>query len=72
MKNIAQKSLLRLPIRKISEADQAEAVKAIAALQSKIDELLAERDKLVALRDGLRDDLLTGHVPVVAIREAAE
>lgn len=72
MKNIAQKSLLRLPIRKLPESDQADAVKAIAALQAEIDELMAERDKLADLRLGLRDDLLTGRKPVLAIREAAE
>jgi type I restriction enzyme S subunit len=72
MKNIAQKSLLRLPIRKLPESDQADAVKAIAALQAEIDELTAERDKLADLRLGLRDDLLSGRKPVAASREAAE
>lgn len=72
MKNIAQKSLLRLPIRKLPEGDQADAVKAIAALQAAIDELMAERDKLADLRLGLRDDLLTGRKSVVAVREAVK
>lgn len=72
MKNIAQKSLLRLPIRKLPESDQANAVKAIGALQAEIDELMAERQKLADLRLGLRDDLLSGRKPVAAIREAAE
>jgi type I restriction enzyme S subunit len=72
MKNIAQKSLLRLPIRKLPESDQAAAVKAIAALQAEIDELMVARDKLANLRLGLRDDLLTGREPVAAIREATE
>ena len=72
MKNIAQKSLLRLPIRKLPESDQTDAVKAIAALQAEIDELMAERQKLADLRLGLRDDLLNGRRPVATIREAAE
>jgi type I restriction enzyme S subunit len=33
---------------------------------------MSEREKLAALRLGLRDDLLTGRKRVVAIREAAE
>jgi type I restriction enzyme, S subunit len=72
MKNIARKSLLRLPIRKLPEGDQADAMKAVRAMHAEIDTLATERDKLAALRLGLRDDLLTGRVPVVAIREAAE
>lgn len=72
MKNIAQKSLLRLPIRKLPESDQADAVQAIGALQAEIDELMDERQKLADLRLGLRDDLLSGRKLVAAIREAAE
>ncbi len=72
MKNIAQKSLLRLPIRKLPERDQTDAIKTIAALQAEIDGLMAERDKLADLRLGLRDDLLSGRKSVVAVREAAE
>lgn len=72
MKNIARTSLLRLPVRKLPHADQADAMKAVHALQAEIDALMSERGKLAALRLGLRDDLLTGRKPVVAIREAAE
>lgn len=72
MKNIARTSLLRLPLRKLPHADQVDAMKAVHALQAKIDALMSEREKLAALRLGLRDDLLTGRKPVVAIREAAE
>jgi type I restriction enzyme S subunit len=72
MKNIARASLLRLPIRIPSEMDQADAMKVIRALQAEIDTLIAERDKLAALRLGLRDDLLTGRIAVLATREAAE
>jgi hypothetical protein len=72
MKNIARKSLLRLPIRKLPERDQRDAVEAIRRLQSQLDVLRSEHNKLVALRNGLRDDLLTGRVAVVAVREAAE
>lgn len=72
MKNIARTSLLRLPLRKLPHADQVDAMKAVHALQAEIDALMSERGKLAALRLGLRDDLLTGRKPVVAIREAAE
>ena len=72
MKNIAQSSLLRMPLRKLPRADQRDAVDAISALQSHIDLLRIERDKLAALRNGLRDDLLTGRVALAAIKKAAE
>lgn len=72
MKNIARASLLRLPLRKLPHADQVDAMKAVRALQAEIDTLTSERTKLSALREGLRDDLLTGRRPVVAVREAAE
>lgn len=72
MKNIARTSLLRLPLRKLPHADQVDAMKAVHALQAEMDALMSEREKLAALRLGLRDDLLTGRKPVVAIREAAE
>lgn len=72
MKNIARTSLLRLPLRKLPHSDQVDAMKTVHALQAEIDALISERGKLTALRLGLRDDLLTGRKPVVAIREAAE
>lgn len=72
MKNIARTSLLRLPLKKLPHADQVDAMKAVHALQAEIDALMSERGKLAVLRLGLRDDLLTGRKPVVAIREAAE
>lgn len=72
MKNIARSSLLRLPIRKLPVDDQADATKTIQAVQSELDSLTVERDKLAALREGLREDLLTGRKPVVAVRELAK
>ena len=72
MKNIARTSLLRLPIRRLPEGDQRDAVNAINALQNRLDAQRSERYKLAALREGLRDDLLTGRVPAVAARDAAE
>lgn len=72
MKNIARTSLLRLPVRGLPESDQRDAVKAISGLQNRLDAQRTERKKLAALRNGLRDDLLTGRVPVIVVREAAE
>jgi type I restriction enzyme, S subunit len=72
MKNIARKSLLRLLLRRLPLSDQTDAVNTFRALQAELDDLLSERDKLAALRDSLRNDLLAGRVLVVAVREAAE
>ena len=72
MKNIARTSLLRLPLRKLPQGDQTDAMNAVRALQAEIDTLMSEREKLALLRLGLRDDLLTGRKTVMAIREAAE
>lgn len=45
---------------------------ALSAIDSRTEEEKSARSKLELLRLGLRDDLLTGRQPVVAIREAAE
>lgn len=67
MKNIARTSLLRMRLRQLPESDQRRAVEAIGAAQLQLDVLRTERDKLAALRNGLRDDLLTGRVSVKAL-----
>ncbi|CDZ54492.1 restriction endonuclease subunit S [Neorhizobium galegae] len=72
MVNISQPLLLSMPLRKLPKQDQADAMKAISALQTDIDTLTSEREKLAALRLGLREDLLTGRKAVTASREAAE
>ncbi|WP_315731267.1 MULTISPECIES: restriction endonuclease subunit S [unclassified Bradyrhizobium] len=72
MVNISQPLLLSMPLRKLPERDQADAMKAVRSMQTEIDRLTSERTKLSWLRNGLRDDLLTGRRPVVPIREAAE
>jgi type I restriction enzyme, S subunit len=72
MVNISQPLLLGMPLRKLPERDQGHAMKALQAMQTEIDTLMAERNKLIALRFGLRDDFLTGRKPVMAVREAAE
>lgn len=72
MVNISQPLLLNMRLRKLPEQDQSDAMKAVTAFQVELDALMSERAKLFSLREGLRDDLLTGRKPVVAIREAAE
>lgn len=52
--------------------EQEEIADRLESIQSRIDRLSDERAKLSSLRGGLRDDLLTGRKPVLAIREAAE
>ena len=71
MKNIARTSLLRMRLRQLPESDQRRAVEAIGAAQLQLDVLRTERDKLAALRNGLRDDLLTGRVSVEQLTETA-
>ncbi len=58
-----------LAVPKIDE--QEEIANRLAALQQKIETAEHERDKAAALRDGLRDDLLTGRVRVAVTAEAA-
>lgn len=52
--------------------ERARIAGTLEAIDSRITEEKSAVSKLEALRLGLRDDLLTGRKPVVAIREAAE
>lgn len=70
--NIAQSDVKKLAVIKPPLKYQASAVAGVASLDSKLRAEVINRSKLYALRLALRDDLLTGRKPVVAIREAAE
>jgi len=61
-----------LKIVDVPKDEQDEITRRLDALGGEIESYQIERFKLMALRDGLRDDLLTGRKPVVAILEAAE
>lgn len=52
--------------------EQRAIIERVNGVAAAIKEHRRERAKLSLLREGLRDDLLTGRQPVVAIREAAE
>jgi type I restriction enzyme S subunit len=52
--------------------EQRAIIERVNGLAAAIEDHRRERAKLSNLREGLRDDLLTGRKPVVAIREAAE
>jgi type I restriction enzyme S subunit len=52
--------------------EQRGIVDRVNAVASAIGSRRKEREKLAALRDGLRQDLLTGRVAFVVLREAAE
>ncbi|RWA68016.1 restriction endonuclease subunit S [Mesorhizobium sp.] len=52
--------------------EQRAIIKRVNGVAAAIKDHRRERAKLSSLREGLRDDLLTGRKPVVAIREAAE
>lgn len=52
--------------------EQRAIVDRVDGVASAIESHREERAKLAALREGLRDDLLTGRTPVVAVQEAAE
>lgn len=52
--------------------EQRAIIERVNGVAAAIEDLRRERAKLSSLREGLRDDLLTGRRPVVAIREAAE
>ena len=52
--------------------EQQAIVNRVSSVASAIDHNSRARAKLSALREGLREDLLTGRKPVVAVREAAE
>jgi len=61
-----------LKIIDVPRDEQDEVSRRLSALDSETEAYRIERAKLAELREGLRDDLLTGRKPVVAIREAAE
>lgn len=52
--------------------EQRAIIERVNGVASAIEDHRRERTKLSSLREGLRDDLLTGRKPVVAVREAAE
>lgn len=52
--------------------EQRAIIERVNGVATAIEDHRRERAKLSSLREGLRDDLLTGRKPVVAIREAAE
>ena len=62
------KILVPLPPRE----EQDELVKRLDAADDEVARFRVEREKLVSLRLGLRDDLLSGRIPVLALQEAAE
>ena len=71
--NINPTNLRRAVIAVPDTIDEQQAiVDRVDAIAAAIVRHRGEREKLANLRYGLRDDLLTGRVPVVAVREAAE
>ncbi len=52
--------------------EQRAIIERVSGVSAAIEDHRRERAKLAALREGLRDDLLSGRQPVAAIREAAE
>jgi type I restriction enzyme S subunit len=52
--------------------EQRAIIERVNGVSAAIEDHRRERAKLAALREGLRDDLLSGRKPVAAIREAAE
>ncbi|RRI02308.1 hypothetical protein EH240_12640 [Mesorhizobium tamadayense] len=52
--------------------EQRAIIERVNGVAAAIEDHRRQRAKLASLREGLRDDLLTGRQPVVAIREAAE
>lgn len=71
--NINPTNLRRALIAVPDTLDEQHAIiERVAGVSAAIDDHRRERTKLVALREGLRDDLLSGRQPVMAVREAAE
>jgi type I restriction enzyme S subunit len=68
--NLPAVSQIEVPLPLPDEQDAI--VERLDAADEEVARCRIERDKLVALRLGLRDDLLTGRKPVVVLREAAE
>lgn len=64
--------LASIEIPLLERSDQDRVVEQVHAIDAVIDSEQLQRNKLAQLRDGIRDDLLTGRKPVMAIREAAE
>ena len=61
-----------LKVVDVPRDEQDEISRRLSALELEIQAFRRERAKLSLLREGLRDDLLTGRKPVVATREVAE
>ena len=71
--NINPTNLRRAVLAVPETVEERRAIVAgVNAVASAIECHRQEREKLVALRDGLRDDLLTVGVAVLALPEAAE
>ncbi|MEI5668378.1 restriction endonuclease subunit S [Bosea sp. CCNWLW174] len=71
--NINPTNLRRALIAVPDTLDEQRAIIArVNGVSTAIEDHCRERAKLASLREGLRDDLLTGRQQVVAIREAAE
>lgn len=71
--NINPTNLRRALIAVPDTLDEQRAIIArVNGVAAAIEDHRRERAKLSSLREGLRDDLITGRMPVVAIREAAE
>lgn len=68
--NLPAVGQIQVPLPPREEQDAI--VERLDAADEEIARYRIERAKLSSLREGLRDDLLTGRKPVVAIREAAE
>jgi type I restriction enzyme S subunit len=68
--NLPAVGQIQVPLPPREEQDAI--VERLDAADEEIARYRIERAKLSSLREGLRDDLLTGQKPVVAIREAAE
>lgn len=61
----------RFLVPQLTTEEQAEIAEVMDASDRNIQILTIERDKLAALRNGLRDDLLTGRVSVEHLTEIA-
>jgi len=71
--NINPTNLRRAMIAVPDTLDEQRAIiERVNGVSAVIEDQRRERAKLAALREGLRDDLLSGRKPVAAIREAAE
>ena len=64
--------IARIMVHLPSVEEQTKIAEKVRGVDLRIDHEIAEGQKLMSLRAGLRDDLLTGRKPVMPIREAAE